>query len=264
MTTIPFKPNRFRSTAAYYTRYRVPYPAELIAAVADRAGLKPGDRVLDLGCGPAQLAIAFARLGMNVMAMDPEPEMLAAAADDIADAGVAVELRQGSSYDLGQDLGRFRLVTMGRSFHWMDRPATLMALDGLIEPGGAVALFGDRRINSSEDWQGIVNRTQEQYSPEGSDARRARRSPDWLHHESVLLDSAFSELWTLGRPFAQQLTLDDILGRVYSMSVTSPETLGEGRETFETALRAELAVANPSGQFTEVVSAEAILASRPA
>ena len=62
MTTVPFEARRFRSTAAYYSRYRVPYPAALLEGVAARVGLLPGDRVLDLGCGPAMLGLGFAPL----------------------------------------------------------------------------------------------------------------------------------------------------------------------------------------------------------
>ena len=81
--------------------------------------------MLDLGCGPGQLAVAFARLGCAVTAMDPEPDMLAAAAKEAAASGVSVNLVEGSSYDLSAGCGPFHLVVMGRSFHWMDRAATL-------------------------------------------------------------------------------------------------------------------------------------------
>ncbi|MET3758695.1 putative RNA methylase [Rhizobium binae] len=60
MTTVPFEPRRFRTTAAYYGRFRVPYPDALIERVITRTGLRPGDRLLDLGCGPGQIGIAFA------------------------------------------------------------------------------------------------------------------------------------------------------------------------------------------------------------
>ena len=77
MTIVPFEARRFRTTADYYSRFRVPYPDRLIERVADRTGLKPGERVLDLGCGPAPLGVAFARLaGADVIGVDPEPEML--------------------------------------------------------------------------------------------------------------------------------------------------------------------------------------------
>jgi len=111
--------------------------------VAQLAGLKAGDGVLDLGCGTGMLAIAFAKAGMAVTAMDPQCEMLVAVRSKAQAAGVAVSLVQGGSNDLTAQMGPFRLVTMGRAFHWMDRVATLTMLDQVIAPNGGVALFHD-------------------------------------------------------------------------------------------------------------------------
>ncbi|TCL72630.1 methyltransferase domain-containing protein [Rhizobium sp. BK251] len=263
MTTIPFEPNRFRSTAAYYTRYRVPYPDALIERIADRAKLRPGGRLLDLGCGPGQLGIAFARLtGAEVIGLDPEPEMLAAAAEDARQANVAITLRQGSSYDLEPDLGRLHMTVMGRSFHWMDRTATLEALDRLIEPGGSVVLFHDRHISSTPDWRSVVNQLAETYSPEKNADRERRRSPDWIPHEAVLMRSPFCDLERIGVLRERELDIDDIVGRAYSTSVTSPQALGDRAEDFEAALRAELLRLAPEGRLTEIVEVNGLIAFR--
>src|SRR5690349_13123942 len=109
----------FAGTVAYYDRYRLAYPARLIGRVASLAGLKPGDSILDLGCGTGMLAVIFARAGMAVTAMDPEPDMLTQARRNAQAAGVAMTFRQGASEDLAVDMGPFRLAVMGRSFHWM-------------------------------------------------------------------------------------------------------------------------------------------------
>jgi SAM-dependent methyltransferase len=262
MMTVPFEARRFQSTAAFYLRYRVPYPAELLARVAERSGMRPGDHVLDLGCGPGQLGIAFAKLGAEVTAMDPEPEMLAAAGAGAREAGVALRLRHGSSYDLGPDIGKIHLVTMGRSFHWMDRPATLAALDGLVEPGGAVALFHDRHISTTPDWRGIVERLGETFSPERSADRRRRKSKEWEPHETVLLRSPFCKLERIGIVFERTLEIDDIIGRAFSMSVTSKQALGDKADEFEAALRRKLSEAAPDGRFAEIVEASGLLAFR--
>jgi trans-aconitate methyltransferase len=130
-----FEPRRFRTAARHYLAGRPPYAARLIEDVAEFCGLSTRHRLLDLGCGPGQLAKAFAAKVGSVLGIDPEPEMLALARED---AAPNTEWRQGSSHDLGPELGRFQLVTMGRSFHWMDRVETLRRLDGMIDPGGAI------------------------------------------------------------------------------------------------------------------------------
>lgn len=263
MTVVAFEPNRFRSTAAYYTRYRVPYPDELIMRISERTGLKPGGRLLDLGCGPGQLGIAFARLsGAEVIGMDPEPEMIATAAQDAQETGVAVTLRQGSSYDLGPDLGKLHLTVMGRSFHWMDRAATLETLDALIEPGGAVVLFHDRHIASSPDWRMVLHQLSETFSPERHSDHMSRRGPNWLPHEAMLLRSPFRKLERIGVLGERMLTVEDIIGRALSSSVTSPQALGERTAEFEAALRSELLRIAPDGRLTEIVDVNGLMAFR--
>ena len=262
--TVPFEPHRFQSTVPYYARYRVPYPGRLIAFVAERIGLERASHVLDLGCGPGQLAIAFARLGATVTAIDPEPSMLAAAREHAAEAGVSLKTIEGSSYDLNPALGPFRLVTLGRSFHWMDRDATLAVLDRMIERGGAIALFGDKRIETRDaDWRALVERLREEFVPARAAERRARKQteePD----EVVLLHSAFSSLERHGVIVTRKLGADDIVGRAYSSSTTSPDSLLERRPAFEQALREGLARLSPAGEFSETVEVNVLIARRSA
>ena len=56
---VPYEPRRFQSAVPYYERYRLGYPERLIARVVALLGLKPGDAVLDLGCGPGLAGGAF-------------------------------------------------------------------------------------------------------------------------------------------------------------------------------------------------------------
>ena len=141
-TPPPIEPDRFRSAAVHYDQGRVPYAPALIRRVADVTGLGPQHRMLDLGCGPGPLARGFAPFAREVVAIDPSAEMLTQASALAAGAD-NIRFLAGSSYDLGPALGRFHLVCMGRSFHWMDRVDTLKRLDRMIEPEGAVVLFHD-------------------------------------------------------------------------------------------------------------------------
>src|SRR5271165_1053766 len=82
-----FQPRRFRTAARHYLAGRSAYSPRLIGHVAQLTGLATEDRVLDLGCGPGMLAGAFAPLAGEVVAMDPEPEMLRIAEKEFGRAG---------------------------------------------------------------------------------------------------------------------------------------------------------------------------------
>ena len=260
---IPHEPRRFQSTVAFYERFRLGYPDRLIARVAGLVGLRPGDAVLDLGCGTGMLAIGFARLGMTVTVMDPEPDMLAATAAAATAAGVTVTLQQGSSYDLTPQLRPFRLVTMGRSFHWMDRAATLAMLDRIVTPDGGVALFHDTHPPVEENgWFRLLRDVQDKYGRAAAEHVVERRGGH-RRYETFLFASAFTQLDGLSVTIRRALTAEEIVGRAFSMSTCSPQRLGARREEFAAQLTAALRELSPDGKFTEVAELVAVLARRP-
>jgi SAM-dependent methyltransferase len=256
---IPYQPRRFRAAAAHYLEGRAPYPEALIARVALLCGLGPEGHVLDLGCGPGQLAAAFATRSAAVMGIDPEPEMLRIA---IASGVANATWVQGSSYDIGPQLGRFRLVVIGRAFHWMDRPDTLRRLEAIIEPQGAVALFADHHPALPDNawhapWRAVLDR----YTSPGS-ARTWRQSPDWVPHEQVLLESSFARLQRIGVIERRRIPAETLVQRALSQSDTSRAALGARVETMAADLRAAVAPFVRDGAIVEVVEAEALIARR--
>jgi ubiquinone/menaquinone biosynthesis C-methylase UbiE len=252
---------RFQSTVPFYARYRLGYPARLIERVIALTGLAAGDPVLDLGAGPGLLAVPFAAAGMRVTAADPEPTMLAAAGEAARAAGVQLTLWSGGSNDLTSDMGPYHLVTMGRSFHWMDRAATLSRLDSIIAPDGAIALFSDQHPNTAENrWRDVLQEVADRYGRDREPVVLEGKSPDHRSHESYLLGSRFNMLEAVSVFIRRPITVDEIVGRALSMSTCSPEKLGQRIGAFEAELRAALA---GSGDLTEIAGLVALIARRP-
>ncbi len=254
--------SRFRTTVPFYARFRPRYPDELNVQVAARCHLNGSGRLLDLGCGPGFIAIAMARYFAEVVGVDPEPLMLEAARHEAEAAGVAVNLILGSSATIGAHLGKFRMAAMGRSFHWMDRDATLVTLDSMIDRGGAIALFGEHLIDAPENgwrrgWEIVARKW-----ADGAH-RRHWRNPDWERHDTVLARSAFNRIERITFRYRRTSTIDELVGRAYSMSSTSPAVIGDRKDEFERELKSALTDISPSGTFDELVEAEAMLAWRP-
>jgi ubiquinone/menaquinone biosynthesis C-methylase UbiE len=89
---------QFAAPAEHYDRFMGRYTPTLASALADVARVRPGQRVLDVGCGPGGLTRELvARVGAeNVAAIDPAPQFASACRErnpgaDVRD-GVAEQL----------------------------------------------------------------------------------------------------------------------------------------------------------------------------
>ena len=91
---------------------------------------------------------------------------------------------------------------------------------------------------------------------------RDAADPGFRNHESLLLDSPFSELERLGVIIRRTITADEVVGLAWSLSSSSPEKLGERTADFERELREELSKIAPDGRFTEIAELEALVAHR--
>ena len=161
----------------------------------------------------------------------------------------------GSSYDLSPELGRFHLVVMGRSFHWMDRVDTLRRLDSIIEPKGALALFHDSApAIPANAWLEIWHDIRERYEP---DAGPHQRDSNWIRHEAILLDSPFARMESFGVIERRTIDVETLVHRALSMGSTSPAHLGEKTATMMAEIRSALADVRE-----EVVETSALVAWR--
>ncbi len=236
---------RFRSTVPYYVRYRPRYPNELIERLAAAAGLGPSSRVLDLGSGPGHVALALAAHAGEVVAVDPEPEMLAALAEA---APANVRTVEARAEDVDESWGRFDLVTAGRSFHWFDEPVVLRRLDRITD---ALALLADSA--SAGAAQREVLAIARGLLGESPAERRVSR------FREILARSPFNDVTELSVDVERDWTPDDLIGFAYSTSVASPERLGRLQDPFEQAVRERLPAVS-----RDRVSVDAYLGRRPA
>lgn len=243
----PLRPSRFEDTVPHYVAHRLRYHPRLIARLVAEVGLGPDSAVLDLGCGPGLVAHALAPHVGRVLGLDPNARMLDAARAEAAALGLSnVGHALGSSEELSAAQGPFDAVVMGRAFHWMDREATLRALDGLVAPGGAVALLGDRAVaGPANAWWRRAMTAAEAHAARDAHAEH-RRSEAWAPHEAVLLGSPFSRVDRVGVVAAHEWSWEALSGLLASRSTTTREGLGEvGFEAMLADVRAAIGDEGP-------------------
>ncbi|HEY1709761.1 MAG TPA: class I SAM-dependent methyltransferase [Rhizomicrobium sp.] len=250
----------FKGTAAFYDRYRAPYAEAAITFAAERLGLDAKSRLIDLGCGPGTLARRFAPRVAEVIALDPDAEMLAEGKRLAAAAGISnIDWVQAGSEELDRLNGPFRAAVMGQSFHWMDRDQVLRDFCGLIEDGGGIALINPGRRRPQESWEPVVAEVVERYLGQRPPHPQRNSEP---HHEPALYRSAFDI--TDDVEFSTAITRDiaSIVGHAYSTSGSSQRFLGDRRDAFERDLEEALRRIRPLGTFEETVGTGVLIAMK--
>src|SRR5499426_936887 len=145
----------------YYAEYRDRVSAELIKLLAEQLGWSTRDRILDVGAGPGQLSLLISPLVAEVVAIEPEPDMLVEGERRAAMANIGnVRFVAGSSDDLPalrSPLGLFCAALMGQSFHWMvDKDRVLEDLSAMIDEANGAIAFVTPRIISIPDQMGAA------------------------------------------------------------------------------------------------------------
>jgi SAM-dependent methyltransferase len=131
----------FASVAESYERRRPSYPAELVAWLADRLGLRPGRTVVDLGAGTGKLTRQLLPTGARVIAVEPLAEMRA----QLAEAAPGAEILAGTAEELPLPDRAADAVVAASAFHWFDLDRALPELHRVLRPGGGLAIVGNGR-----------------------------------------------------------------------------------------------------------------------
>jgi SAM-dependent methyltransferase len=127
----------FEGDAAIYDRFVGRYALRLSAALIATVGVHPGDRALDVGCGPGGLTRALADVvgASSVAAIDPSTSFVAACRERVPGADV----RQGAAEALPFEDGAFDVVLSQLVVNFMrDADAGVAEMRRVARDGGRV------------------------------------------------------------------------------------------------------------------------------
>jgi SAM-dependent methyltransferase len=109
--------------------------------VVDRAGVEPGNDVLDVACGTGNATIPAAKAGARVTGLDFAPALLEIAREQAADAMVEIDFVEGDAQELPFGDASFDAVvsTFGHMFA-PDHARAAAEMKRVLRPAGAIAV----------------------------------------------------------------------------------------------------------------------------
>lgn len=266
----------FEGTAAYYRRGRKPYAPALATALAEHLELDGRGRLLDVGCGPGTVALFFASLFESVVGLDADAGMVAEAERTAAEENIttATWVRMRAE-ELPADLGTFRVVSFGQSFHWMDRPRVAAIVRDMLEPGGVVVQVDlwhqtppgqePRRGPYPAVPEAAIDELRRRWLGPNRRAGQGFRDTSPDREDEVFQDAGFAPEEIVVVPDDRFLvhSIDDVVAWVLSTSSTAPHLFGEQLEEFTNDLRDLLHEASPEGRFSVALSDNRLRIRRP-
>lgn len=216
----------FGSEAAAYERGRPSYPPEAIDWLLPEGA----HDVLDLGAGTGKLTTRLVERGLDVIAVDPIPEMLELLSTSLPDTPALL----GTAEEIPLADNSVDAVLVAQAWHWFDPERAVKEVSRVLRPGGRLGLVWNTRDERS-GWVKDLGRI---------------IGPEHDPNSEVALGEPFGEIERHTVEWTSYLTPQALIDLVASRSycITSPEkvrtrTLEQARELLAT----HPALANSSG-----------------
>ena len=119
--------------------HRSPYVLNHVDHMIDFAGLKPGQRILDVGCGMGKFTIPLREKGYDVEGLDLSPRLL----EMLSDEAPSIATICGDLHDLDPALfGQYdRVVGFFMLHHLFNLEKAFGQIAKLVKPGGRVSFI---------------------------------------------------------------------------------------------------------------------------
>jgi SAM-dependent methyltransferase len=128
-----------------YDRARPGYPAELFDELVALAGLAPGDRVLEVGCGSGKATSELAERGLDVVCVELGSGLAAVARRNLT-RYPRVRIVEAAFESWENDGPPFAAVVAFSSFHWIDPAVRYAKAASVLRRDGALAVAGSLHV----------------------------------------------------------------------------------------------------------------------
>jgi SAM-dependent methyltransferase len=129
----------FDAVADRYDAARPEYPDALYDDLVELARLRPGARLLEVGCGTGKATRPLLDRGFRVVCVELGERLAAQARRNLA--GLDAEIHVGAFEEWEGEPAGFDLVYAATAWHWLDPALAYRKAHALLRPGGHLAIW---------------------------------------------------------------------------------------------------------------------------
>ncbi len=191
----------FGEEAAAYERGRPSYPPEAIDWLLPTGA----QRVLDLGAGTGKLTVRLVERGLDVVAVDPIPEMLEVLGRSLPDTPALL----GTAEEIPLPDDSVDSVVVAQAWHWFDPQRAADEIARVLRPGGRLGLvwnIRDERLGWVKDLGNIIGHEHDPLTDEVTPAAPftdvQRSQVEWTNYltPQALIDLVASRSYCITSP----------------------------------------------------------------
>jgi len=220
---------RFSGLADVYAQSRPSYPDEALDFIVAHCGLKPGDTMVDVGCGTGISTRLFAQRNLQLIGIEPNDDMRAKAESDRSTFTHAPAYLKATAEQTGLNPHSANIVLCAQAFHWFNQKICLAEFNRILKIPGYIALMWNERDEADPFTKTYGDVLREWPETRSVEVPRRRAGQALLESELFKDKKRYN--------FYNEQVVDEtgMLGRAFSASYAPRE--GAERQKAETALK---------------------------
>lgn len=227
----------YTPVAEIYYNARPAYPQEHISRAIAMAQLSPDTSILEVGCGPGNATVAFARFGFAMTCLEPNPDFCRLAQRNCAPYP-NVKICNNTFEEWHKPVHQFHAVLSANAFHWIPLEIRYAkAAEALTEGGYLILLWNLTPEPRYEIYQAIAQ-VYQAYAPSLVRYEGAETQAEILRGfaQDIVDSGYFHNLVTEQIACEVTYSIDDFLNLLSTLRRLEPQT----RDLLFAALREKL------------------------
>ncbi|HBD08468.1 MAG TPA: hypothetical protein DCZ69_09415 [Syntrophobacteraceae bacterium] len=209
----------FEENAEIYNEFHKGYPPEVVEEALKLAEMPAGGRILEIGPGPGNATVSFARHGYPILAIELG-HRLAALAMENCKSYPQVKILNMAFEDWQVEQDAFDMALAADSIHWIPPEIAYPKLAQALKPGGSLVILASAPAGLTTDWLRAVDTA---YGSRGmQEANPATRfTLDWLKDilaETIGGSGCFKNITTRAFPTNEIFTADQYIRSLHTYS----------------------------------------------